>query len=316
MFHNFNLPHGNSEMDEDGDGIRQQSIGLENDTMGDDHEGQQRDDFEQGISDEEGHEAAFDRSYPGPKQKKSLQSNSSKKSPRRTENDDSDMSSPETKRPRPPSLFGDGATHSDEDADDEKMPPKTPGQGIGMRLSSLNLEQQDDSIMAVQDQHEDNGEVSSVPRVNVGAGLDLLVREDSSELSEHSTQLDEDEFLVRPENPALAYGLRTNIDRTVAGPTWMDVDQSGNYDPNVEAKEKVLKLQKAKAKKSKKGMLPSYIQGYRHTCYSLLSHLGTFRGMLTLKLRQAEGCSQEARPERSEDEVHREAANPSHGQRS
>lgn len=251
MFHNFNLPHGNSEMDENGE--EHQSTGFGDDPLDDDGEGQQFVDFEEGLSDDEGHEAAFNRTFPGSKQKQSPQSKS-KKSPRRPGDDDTDVSSPKTKKARTLTLFGGGDTHSDEDADDEEMPPKTPGQGIGMRMSSLTLEQQDELGPDSQVEHADNGGGSSRSRTGIGAGLGLSDREDSPALSEHSSRLDDDEYRVRPGTSDMAYELRQNIDRTVAGPTWMDVDQSGTYDPAAEAKEKMLKLNKAKAKKKNKGM--------------------------------------------------------------
>ncbi|KAF2689711.1 hypothetical protein K458DRAFT_272825, partial [Lentithecium fluviatile CBS 122367] len=158
-----------------------------------------------------------------------------KKSPRHSGDDHSLEESPRAKKPRIMSLFGGGpGSHSDEEADEEDMQPKTPGQGIGMRMSSLTLEQQDEIITDHQDQAADNGE------------------ETSPTFSEHSSKLDDDEYPLPAENPALSYGLRRNIDRTVATTTWLDVDQSGNYDPEEEDKKKALKLNKAKAKKKGK----------------------------------------------------------------
>jgi hypothetical protein len=234
MFHELDLPRGNTEMEED----------------------RQLPDFEKGISDDEGYQAAFDRSFPGPKFNRSLQSKG-KKSPRRSDNEESPEPSPRFKKPRMLSLFGgEAATQTDENSDDGEMhlkTPKTPGQGIGMRLSSLTLEQQEEVVTEQLDYSADNTKGVSRPPLDIGADLDPSDRAESPALSEHSSKLDGDEYPLPLENPALSYGLRQNIDRTIAAPSWVDVDLSGNYDPEVEAKQKALKLNKAKAKK-KRGM--------------------------------------------------------------
>lgn len=105
----------------------------------------------EGLSDDEDAEVAFDNSWTNHQGRISSSSNS-KKSPRRSEDDGNDdqEASPRTKRPRQ-SLFG-GPHEDDEqeqpgqqpvEQDDDMTNPNTPGQNIGYRISSLNLEQQD-----------------------------------------------------------------------------------------------------------------------------------------------------------------------------
>ncbi|KAF2866200.1 hypothetical protein BDV95DRAFT_505462 [Massariosphaeria phaeospora] len=71
----------------------------------------------------------------------------------------------------------------------------------------------------------------------------------SSALSEHSSGDDPDDYkiLADDQNP---YELRTNIDRQVTS-TWVDHDQSGDFDPEEEAKKEATRLRQAKAKKGK-----------------------------------------------------------------
>ena len=260
MFHNFNLPHGNNDSNEDGDD--QQLSCLEARSSGDNSEGQQLANFEKGLSDDEGHQAAFERGFPGSRNKKTLQIKA-KKSPRRSGDSDSGDPSPKTKKPRIKTIFGGGpATHSDEDADDEEVSPKTPGHGIGMRLSSLTLEQQELPDSASHKWPTDDGENLSMPRAGVETGFGLSDREESPIFFEHNEISVEGRYSIQVEDPALAYGLRQNIDRTVAPVTWVDVDQSGNYDPQAEAREKALKLSKAKAEKKNKGMSASLLHFY------------------------------------------------------
>jgi len=314
MFRNFNLPHGNSEVDEDGEGQQTSCLGKSDSDDG--GEVQRLLDITKGFSDDEHCEAAFERSYPGPKHKKTPRSKN-KKSPRRSDDDEPEILSPKTKKPRNLSIFGGPLTYTDEDADDEGMPPKTPGQGIGMRMSSLTLEQQHESFPDSQDQLTDNGEGSSRPRGGLGTGLDLLDGEDSQAPSDHSSTLDDDDYLMQPENAAISYGLRRNIDRTVAPATWVDVDRSGNYDPDAEAREKALKLNKAKAKKKNKGMPPLLT----NMCFAAMFdasriHECTYYPLYVVLILDARQTKGRAEDTKLQDEVGRQTANPSHGQRS
>ena len=90
--------------------------------------------FPKGFSDDEDTGDAFERSWEGRKPRMALPK--SKKSPRRMS--DEDMS-PKTKKPRQ-SLFG-GPSEGD-----DATTPKTPGEGIRFRMSSLNLDQQEKEL--------------------------------------------------------------------------------------------------------------------------------------------------------------------------
>jgi hypothetical protein len=250
MIHNFSLPQGNSEMD---DGERPQAVGINKDNSVKEDERHQQADLEKGISDDEGDEATFERLWPGPIHKQPPRS-MNKKSPRCSENVSSQVSSPRTKKPRMLSLFGGPATHSDEDTNGEEAPPKTPGQGIGMKMLSLTLAQQGEHIVDSQYEPKDNEESLFGRRGSIRESVGLSNREDSQAPSERSSKFDDEEYPMQYESAALSYGLRRNINRTVAQATWVDVDQSGNYDPEQEAREEALKLNKAKAKKKNKGM--------------------------------------------------------------
>lgn len=245
LFSDFNLPHGDSEPDTDEERMRLQS--LRNSTQDKEEQFQQVEDLEMGFSDDEDDDEAFDRTYASAKLKKAAATPN--KSPRR-EVDDASSSEPRAKRPRPLSLFGgDDGTHSYDDTDDDDVVPKTPGQGLGMHMTSLSLEPQEGPIQGSQDLVADGGEGPSQGIINDAAELDLGDREESPALSEISNKNDGNEYAVETETPAQAYGLRQNIDRSIVPVTWVDIDQSGNYDPSAETKEKALKLQKAKSKR-------------------------------------------------------------------
>ncbi|KAF2249858.1 hypothetical protein BU26DRAFT_563754 [Trematosphaeria pertusa] len=214
-FHNFNLPHGNDDSDKDG-----AADTCNNDSMGDilpTQPGNERlIEYEKGFSDNEGCEDAFDRSFPGPRPAK------------------------DNKKPRVLSLFGGPISQSDDvgdDADDE-APPKTPGQGMDMRMSSLTLDQQ---------QEEDNGEGPSRPSFNLAATLGLSDNGSPRESPAPSAVSMEDEVLAK--DPVVLYRLRKNIDRQVVLVTWVNVDQSGNY--NLEEERQKAKAAKAKKRKGK-----------------------------------------------------------------
>jgi hypothetical protein len=103
----------------------------------------------EGFSDDEDAGEAFSRSWSDHQAKKSPPKD--KTSPKRSSDDGADKASPKTKKPRT-SLFG-GPMQDNEEEGPEERPeeyivdrdaePKTPGHGIGNRLSSLKLEQQE-----------------------------------------------------------------------------------------------------------------------------------------------------------------------------
>jgi hypothetical protein len=105
-----------------------------------------------GFSDDEDAGEPFDRSWSGRQAMKSPPKD--KTSPKRSSDDGDDEASPTAKKPRK-SLFGgpmedyeeerpDGHPKDDVvDQNDDVREPKTPGHGIGNRLSSLNFEQQE-----------------------------------------------------------------------------------------------------------------------------------------------------------------------------
>ncbi|KAF2256810.1 hypothetical protein BU26DRAFT_392833, partial [Trematosphaeria pertusa] len=173
-------------------------------------------------------------------------SSKGKKSPRRSDDEKTPEQSPKSKKPRVLSLFGGPISQSDDvgdDADDE-APPKTLAQGMDMRMSSLTLDQQ---------QEEDNGEGPSRPSFNLAATLGLSDNDSPRGSPAPSAVSMEDE--VPAEDPVVSYGLRKNIDRQVVPVTWVDVDQSGNYDPEEERQK--AKAAKAKKRKGKQKAVPN-----------------------------------------------------------
>ncbi|PZC91253.1 C6 zinc finger domain protein [Pyrenophora tritici-repentis] len=167
------------------------------------------------------------------------------KKSRRTDDDEQDNNE-RSKKPRQ-SLFGPQMEDPEGDGLDdlfEEQPgdllnqendmnePGIPETGIGSCLSSLNLEQQ-------------TGEYDH-PKTPSDSGSIIEYNDTPFLFSQ----------VVIPPDPQALFGLRTGIDRDVPT-THVDQDESGNFDPTAEMRERMLKLQQAKAakaaKRSKKG---------------------------------------------------------------
>ncbi|KAE8853720.1 hypothetical protein HRS9122_00712 [Pyrenophora teres f. teres] len=167
-----------------------------------------------------------------------------KKSPRTDEAEEEE--SQKSKKPRQ-SLFGPPMEELEADEFDdlfEEQPrdllnqendvsePEIPETGIGSYLSSLSIEQQ------TGEDHQSKAPSDS------GS---ILAYNDTDFLFSK---------VVIPPDPQLLFGLRTGIDRNIPT-THVDQDESGNFDPTEELRQKMLKLQQAKAVKaaqrSKKG---------------------------------------------------------------
>ena len=100
--------------------------------------------FSPGFSDDEGSREAFERSWSSHQAKKqAVKAAKGKKSPRRSndEGDDSE-SSVRAKKPRQFLFSGTDEEKEDEAQVDNLLAPATPEHGIGNRMSSLNLDQQ------------------------------------------------------------------------------------------------------------------------------------------------------------------------------
>ncbi|KAF1851988.1 uncharacterized protein K460DRAFT_351845 [Cucurbitaria berberidis CBS 394.84] len=195
--------------------------------------------FEKGFSDDEDAGEAFDRTGTGHQSGESLPK--SKKSPRRSGGFFDDEPSPSTKRPRQ-SLFGGPIDENEErtfeeyimDQGDDANDPKPPGQGIRYRMSSLSLEQ------------KDKERCPSERPFNLGFGLGSS---DRGGTTPRASPAPSEESIIIPPDDKPVYGLRTNIERKKTF-TYVDTDKSGNFDPSEEAKQKILKMNKAKAAKA------------------------------------------------------------------
>ncbi|KAF3048135.1 hypothetical protein E8E12_010678 [Didymella heteroderae] len=234
----FNLPHSINTEDNAGaaQGGSNQSVADMNDAQIGDATQQNLDyrQFSLGLSDDEGSGEAFERSWPGRK-KHAAKAAKGKKSPRRSDNESEDVeTNTRAKKPRQ-SLFGGADEEMDiDEQSDNILAPATPGLGLGNRMSSLTLDQQQDG---------DEAERS----MNNGFGLACS---DIGSVRNSSAPSD-DEFIIPPDTVPY-YKLRQNIDRQKAV-THVDTDKSGNFDPEQEAKERAAKLVRAKvAKKEKK----------------------------------------------------------------
>ncbi|KAL5402731.1 hypothetical protein PMIN03_010420 [Paraphaeosphaeria minitans] len=220
--------------------------------------GQQRLIFAPGLSDDENLEddhGLEDLFGPSPTNSKSHNPLESKKMSRRLSNhdkDDADTPEPSpTKKPRV-SLFGDPF---------EETPPQTPGTGLGMGLSSLNLDQQ---------VGQGDNEVNAFSP-DMGATIEYSRLDDTRNYSpvcsgeEETERLDEDEVPTYMDDPIESYGLRKNINRQGAATTHIDIDQSGNYDPVDETRKRTVKprivRQAKQAQQNKKKQKQDYGKG-------------------------------------------------------
>ncbi|KAL6710866.1 hypothetical protein ACN47E_007923 [Coniothyrium glycines] len=242
----FRLPHGSESQDEDEQIQEQHNANHPNSREAGRHiessdqtnvpEVVSYAEFPVGISDDEEAGEAFDRSWAGHQARKSL--TNSNKSPRRNSDD---VTSPRSKKPRQ-SLFGrpseeDIETRQTAHATEEQdtvLQPAVSGSNIGQHMSSLNLEQE-----VRQD--------SPLERtVDPGLGFNSSVR---GSLTPSPSRAPSEESVVIPPDSQPAYELRQNIERMKTF-TYIDTDRSGNFDPTAEAKQKMLKLNKARAAKA------------------------------------------------------------------
>ncbi|KAL1792384.1 hypothetical protein ACET3X_008891 [Alternaria dauci] len=169
-----------------------------------------------------------------------------KKSPR---NDDSDdETSSRSKRPRQ-SLFGGPTDEVEEDQHDDLFEElfgedladqadnipgsEVPKESISSRLPSLNLEVQ-----------ETEAHPSEQP-LNLGFGLE---ESDRDSMSPRASPALSDGDIVIPPDTQPAYGLRQGIERRAAY-TYIDQDESGNFDPVYETQNKARRLKMAKTAK-------------------------------------------------------------------
>lgn len=148
----FNLPHGIDPSQKINDALEHRAHASEHTDSTEANPGldsQQEVDyraFSPGFSDDEGSSEAFERSWPGHQAKKqAAKAAKGKKSPRRSDDESEDSASnTRAKKPRQ-FLFGgaDAEMEMDKQADN-LLAPATPGLGLGSRMSSLTLDQQDD----------------------------------------------------------------------------------------------------------------------------------------------------------------------------
>lgn len=131
-----------------------------------------------------------------------------------------------------------------------------------MRFSSLTLEQQDEERGEQQDEQPDeqpddqqddrqDEKETAGSSLNLGMILDESQLDDGPRLSalfadEDEAQRPENDASLLSEDPIESYGLRKNINRQCVASTHIDVDQSGNYDPEEEARDKLAKARLAK----------------------------------------------------------------------
>ncbi|KAL5384290.1 hypothetical protein DPSP01_005438 [Paraphaeosphaeria sporulosa] len=197
--------------------------------------------LDKGFSDDEEYEDLFGGSW------KPRASTKNKKKPRSlSDHDEDDLDAPEpspTKKPRT-SLFGGLSLETD---DAVSAPPPTPGIGLGMRFSSMNLEQQ-----------YEQAEKKATSGPYLGTALDQSQLDDAQRLSsslpdeKEPERPEENEGPAYTDDPIESYGLRKNINRQGAASTHIDIDQSGNYDPVEEARKKTVKARIAKQAKQAK----------------------------------------------------------------
>ncbi|KAF1938120.1 hypothetical protein EJ02DRAFT_32670 [Clathrospora elynae] len=248
----FNLPHG---IDAEKGDPQPNDNSDNHDFMGDGHDPAEPSDHDsvddvqdlkygslpKGFSDDEDAVEAFDRSWTGYQARKFP--SKVKKSPRRSTDGSDHEASPRSKRPRQ-SLFGGPTEKFEDEAPAEYLVEEaedthelqTPAHGIGTRMSSLNLEQQE-------------RELSPSERL-LTLGFGLATSDRGSISPRASPAPSERSFIIPPEDQP-AYELRQNIERNKTS-TYIDQDQSGNFDPAEEAKQNALKLNKARAAKAAK----------------------------------------------------------------
>jgi hypothetical protein len=141
--------------------------------------------FSSGFSDDEGSREAFDCSWESHEAKKrAAKAAKSTKSPRRSDNEDEATESEARAKKLRQSLF----VESDAEMEEEEQvgnlfAPATPGRGIGNRMSSLNLDQQENSEEATE--------------ASMTTGLELACSDIGS--VHNSPVPSDDEVVIRPE---------------------------------------------------------------------------------------------------------------------
>ena len=181
----FNLPHGIDVEESNGQQGAQQCMQLHIDSDGNNHMSglfgddkpstarsnnlctgdQDSNDLEMnfrqlspGLSDDEGSIEAFDRSWESHEAKKQAAKDAKAakaakgtKLPRRSENEDeAESSDARAKKPRQSLFIRSDAEMKEEEQVDNLFAPATPVQGIGNRISSLNLDQQENGEEAME----------------------------------------------------------------------------------------------------------------------------------------------------------------------
>ncbi|KAH6618970.1 hypothetical protein C7974DRAFT_441563, partial [Boeremia exigua] len=205
--------------------------------------------FSPGFSNDEGSDEAFEHYWLSHQAKKQARKGTKgKKSPRRSENGGDDFGSAiRVKRPRQ-SLFGGAEEELDdeEQADDLlKVAAAAADHGIGNRMSSLNLDQQQ------------QGDENMPSATNTGFGLACS---DVGSVRNSPIPSDDEPFI--PPDTTPYYQLRQGIDRKKAV-THVDNDKSGNWDPEQGNSEraarpgrtKAAKKRREKEKRGKKGRI-------------------------------------------------------------
>jgi hypothetical protein len=220
--------------------------------------------FPLGFSDDEDVGGDLNRTYPGPRSKpmpKPSKSPRGKKSPRQYDSNDDVEQSSRFKKPRK-YLSRSHSVVASSDDEDTDSPPKNI-KSVRNRMSSLSLMQQDNEDIDLVTSNRNAGP-SRPFNFGLGFGDTSGIEEDvdsqrgSPTLSEQSNGFIHSRDLPGPmEDYSWEYNLRKNIDREVKS-TWMDQDQTANYDPTEENRKKMAELNKAKArkKKAKQGPAP------------------------------------------------------------
>lgn len=187
------------------------------------------DQLPEGISEDEDAEEAFDRSWGG--RQSTITASKTKLSPRRKHVEDTEDAPLQLKKQRQ-SIFGGPVKEGDMNMAELEPVSKTPGPIIGPYMSTLSL----------MPQEREGG----IPDQTFNAGFDVPASEEYDASPDGSPMSDRN--IIIPPDSQPAYELRQNIPRKTAF-TYIDTDNSGNFDPLDEAKRKMLKINKAKAAK-------------------------------------------------------------------
>lgn len=177
-----------------------------------------------------------ERSKPSP----DISPPTSKKSPRRDEDGEEDQDQVEAKRLKK-SLFG---GFGDEEESDEEDNIPTPGQSGFDDLSGSRIQDNDigSQMFGLRLTREEPEEDDSPNELYDDGDLDDVLSDGNSS--------DEESSSPPPQKPdIIPYDLRRNVERLITG-ACMDVDKSGDYDPEEEARKE--KIKKARARLRRK----------------------------------------------------------------